>query len=275
MNYTIQEHYNNMSTSITTSYSDDTPIGNLIVEHNDNSRVFTTCWSKLSKFNIKNWSLNRPHDVTRIPEIKYQLSQQEYVDGIIYLAYDNIEKTFICYDGIHRIEALKCLNYQEEYHIDHKIIIHLYPVYNEQQIKYKFDTLNKCKPVPEIYTSSCITLENLRKMEGIVKHFTDTYSKMFVASDKPRVPHENRDVFNDKLNDLFKELDVLHFSQDKLIRLVEEFNNIIKERRGFLKLTAKQSNKCDINNCFIFASKKWEDVFSKLYYNNVISVKRF
>ena len=59
--------------------------------------------------NSKIWSRNRPPDELRVNEITKYIQQNNYVDGIIYLA--NLkDEGLICYDGNHRRSALSKLD---------------------------------------------------------------------------------------------------------------------------------------------------------------------
>lgn len=246
--------------------------GTLLSKHSDTSELYSVYWSKLCQHTIVNWSLNRPHDNTRLTEIMYQLKKQDYVDGLIYLT--NIDGKLICYDGIHRIEALKILSDDPDYITDHKVMIHYYPIYNEYVIKEKFETLNKCVPVPEIYTAAHKELDIKNKIESIVKYFTEKYASMFKGSKRPNIPHENRDAFIDKVYSIVSELEIQGFSDTKIIHLFEQFNTLMSEKRRFLKLSAKQMAKCDSSNCYMFTRKDWQRVFIISYHNSHISLKR-
>lgn len=251
------------------------PIGTIINNNNDGSKMYITTWSKLSKYNIENWEFNRPPDMTRIPDIEKHMKLHDYIDGTIYM-FKSDENTLVCFDGIHRIKALQQLhNISNENTFDHKIIIHLYDVYNKEQIKNKFEILNKTIPLPEIYTKAHRELDTKNKVENIVKHFTEKYPNMFRPSKTPHAPHENRDRFNDRVYDiLMNELQIIEFNESKLIRLFEEFNTTLKERKEHLRISKKQLDKCITNDCFVFAPKNWHNLFIKYFINNEIVLRR-
>jgi len=242
------------------------------ITNNDGSELHAMRWSKLSRFSIKNWHLNRPHDNTRLPEIIHQLKEQDYVDGIVYIA--KKEDTYVCYDGIHRIEALKLLRHDIDCTIDHKIIVHYTPIYNERAIKQRFESLNKCVPVPEIYTSAHKELDVKNTIEIIIKYLTEKYPSMFKASRRPNIPHENRDLCTDKIHTIIKELSLESVSHDKIIDLIEQFNFQMRERISSLKLTVKQMHKCGDTNCYLFIRKDWDRSFIVSYYNKLLTIRR-
>lgn len=251
------------------------PLGTIVNSNEDGSKIYITTWSKLSKYNIENWEFNRPPDMSRIPDIENHLKLQDYVDGTIYM-FKNDDNTLVCFDGIHRIKALEKLhNITGDNSTDHKIIIHLYDMYNIEQIKHKFEKLNKTIPLPELYTKAHRELDTKNKVENIIKHFTEKCPNMFRPSQKPNVPHENRDRFNDRVYDiLMNELHIIEFNENKLIRLFEDFNNTLKERKEHLKISKKQLEKCISNDCFMFAHKNWKRLFIKYFNNNEIVLRR-
>lgn len=260
-------------TLLNTTTSTTIKIGQVLSKNNDGSELRACRWTKLSQYDIQNWDLNRPPDSARIPEIMKQLKNQDYVDGVIYLT--NIDGNIVCYDGIHRIEALKLLSHDIDCMIDHKVFVHYYPVYNERHIKDKFETLNKCIPVPEIYTSAHRELDTKQIVEEVVKYFTEKYASMFKASKKPNLPHENRDSFTDKVYNIITELLLHEFRYNKIIELFIQFNVLMCEKQRFLKLSAKQLKKCNEQDCYMFARKDWDRVFIVSFYNNHLKLSRF
>ena len=232
----------------------------LIFKNNDGSRVYGVYRKQLLSNKIKNWEFNRPPDMIRIPEIKAQLEKQDFVDGFIYLF--NKDGDLFCYDGIHRIEALKTI----ESDINHIIIIHYYPDYNEDVIKKKFKMLNKCVPVPELYTRAHKELDKKNLIENIVKFAITEYKSMFKPTNRPNLPHENRDNFTNKIQHVIETLE-LTFENTK--KLLLEYNDVIKNRQpSFLKkLSEKQINKCKTYDCYIFTTRNWDTNLIK-YYNN-------
>lgn len=241
-------------------------VGKKLASNSDKSEWYGTKWDILSKNKILNWEHNRPYDSIRIPEIAEQLNKQDTVDGIIYLFQKNNE--LICYDGIHRIEALKYLDNINKKKCTHKIIIHFYPFYSKRIIINKFESLNKCVVVPEIYTKAHKLLDIKTNIEHIVKHFHTKYNKMFKSSSKPNIPHENRDIFTDKIHYILEELQISN--EQDFIHIFENFNKHLRENINHFKVSKKQIEKCNNNNCYFFIKKDWNYQFVNLYRRKII-----
>lgn len=259
---------------------------NKCIKNNDGSHIYKIKWNILSQYNITNWHLNRPYDKVRIPEIAEQLKKQNYVDGIIYLSFYKKNK-IICYDGIHRIEALKYLYTNENTitnnentitnnntnnvfnnNINHTLIVHYYPSYNETFIKNKFESLNKCIPVPELYTISHKELNTKNLIEDIVKYYTKKYTNLFKPTSRPNIPHENRDNFTDKILYIINELELHNIIFDDFITLFCEFNNYMRDLIIKFKLSKNQIDKCNNYNCYLFIQKDWDNKFISFYRQN-------
>jgi hypothetical protein len=230
--------------------------------NSDGSNLCLVLWRHLSSTEINNWRLNRPHDPSRLPEITYQLDQNDYVDGIIYLV--NVgDGKYECFDGIHRIEAMRELSKTKDCN-NYRLLICYYPEYNETQIKQKFETLNKCIPVPHIYTKDSQELEKRKTVERLVEIYRERFPEMFKPSTRPQVPHENRDIFTNKIDDLMEQIQV--YDTHTICELFDRFNMYMKRKveTRKIKLTKKQRDKCEKYNCFIFASKDWDNRFTKM-----------
>lgn len=69
-----------------------------ITINKDKSKIYGLRGFDLLKLRIKNWSKNRPHDHSRIPDIDKLLMDQDYVDGIVYLF--KKDNGYFCYEEI-------------------------------------------------------------------------------------------------------------------------------------------------------------------------------
>jgi hypothetical protein len=248
-----------------------------VISYNDKNKgsLYKTTVKYLMKQNIQNWSLNRPVDTTRIPEIANDMIQSKQVFGIIYLVYNDSKEVLECYDGIHRIGSLKYLynnpSYKQE--IKHiKVLVDITPIYNEGYIIHKFKTINKCIPIPDIFTCADKKLELQNKIIMITENFVKKYPQMFKTSNRPNIPHENRDRFIDKLTDIINELKLEDISLHKMIELFESYNIYIKENLQ-KRLTNHQKEKCSLNNMYIFWNKHWNTYFVKEFQNGNIKLQ--
>jgi hypothetical protein len=250
--------------------------GTVLCRYDNKTCLIGVSWGQLVEYKDKifNWKYNRPYDPLRVKEIAKIMSESNYVDGIIYIVYNDTDPTnkyFECYDGIHRIETLKFLDIKDHDRIyNHKILIHYTSDYNDSAIKMKFETLNKCLPVPEIYSNASRQLDMIQKMEFISSHYIKLYSNHFSGNKKTNIPNENRDIFIEKLSHFIKDNRLEHLTNQNIIEIIDKYNNIMKENYKFYKLTQKQYEKCIKHNCFLFISKRWDHSLDKLYQNKLI-----
>lgn len=276
------------------------PCGNLIYKsYKDDSELYFCSWREIKNNNIqiKNWENNRPPDETRIPKILKKIRDFDYVDGIIYLAYNQQKNIYYCYDGIHRITSLTQLytnnlnnppnniyinitNYDDITNImNHNIILHIIP-YDEDSIMMKFNMINKCIPVPEIYTKKDREQDIKNMLIKVIEYFMLNYKEYFTHSKHPNIPNENRDRMMDKLysgvieryhNDIGEKY--TKYSKDNYKKLIDElleFNTYRKANdvKVLRKLTSKQIEKCEKKAFYLFISKDWENSFYKFIHNN-------
>lgn len=260
--------------------------GKIICKYNDHTLLYGVTWNQIIDSNIiiENWKFNRPPDFIRIPQIANHIRHSDYIDGIIYLVKtDTIEDTdssgnkitktiYECYDGIHRIEALRYL--QKSQNVNHKVVFHITNENDDIIIKSKFEKLNKCIPVPELYSNASKQLDLIKKVEEIAKHFVTIYSKHFSPNRKTNVPNENRDLFIDKLSTFITSYRLSALSVEYIISTLERYNTIMKENVSFYKLTKKQLDKCKKYNCYMFISKNWIISLEKLYTNDLINIEK-
>lgn len=253
--------------------------GHFFLDNKDSSCLYGISGRKMiDNMKILNWSKNRPPDLTRIPLIVKSLKKQKYIDGMIYLARDE-NNNYYCYDGIHRIEALRML-YREEYKIDHRVIIHIIDTYDEDYIEKKFKLLNKCIPVPEIYTEAEHTLHCIELIEYVVGKTFERFSRNFSPSNRPQKIHENRDRMIDKLTEFLQNnIELQYFTKEQLYDLcIKQFNLVMKKLFEMstkrVKLTQKQRKKCIETQCYLFIYKNWEEKMHDEYYKGTIKIKR-
>lgn len=230
--------------------------------------------SLLLKMHIENWRMNRYPDQTRIPMIANYIKEKRKVEGIIYLARTK-DNEFICYDGIHRILALKYLETQCVDCNDINVVVDVMD-YNEHEVSNRFKALNSCVPVPSLYTDSDKKLDELYLIKDIVKHFKNKYKARFSINHQFRVPNMNEITFTSSLEYIIHSIHGIQYSKHHIINKLEEYNEKVKyyprKRRIAhnelaLKLTDRQEKQCEESNMYLFALPLWEKHFVTWYIN--------
>jgi hypothetical protein len=231
----------------------------LIYKINDNNLVCKTSLLNLKQFPISRWKGQRPPDSLRIKEIYLHIKREKYIDGIIYLYYDKQQNCFFCYDGLHRLEALRTL-INENYTDQLNILLSIRRNVSQGEIMDHFNSLNKCIPVPDIYTgirnASIITT-----IESVVNLYVAKYPQHFSTSRNPNTPNENKDRLKDRLSFLIEnnttelELD----SEGNLISILETINEHVRNNIP-RKSTRKQLEKCQASGLYIFLMKEWHHI---------------
>lgn len=222
-----------------------------------NNVVAHTTSDALNSATIKNWDMNRPPDMSRIPEIQSSMKHQSYADGIIYLSVNKTGDGYICYDGIHRLTALKSSRETKNVVIDLKLS------YSEEQIISKFMRVNRCVPVPSLYTAAERNLHLRETLEQVVKTIQSTYPQRFSSAITPNIPNENRDAFMEKLSkDVLERTDKVSTvsKTEDWIKYLNALNEFIRDNLGVLapKLTPAQATKCHVSKWYLFAVKNWQ-----------------
>ena len=243
----------------------------LLANNKDGSKIYATTGKELIKLNIKNWNKNRPPDRSRIPEIIDLFNQKEYIDGFIYLF--KCKDIYYCYDGIHRLEALR--EYYNNYSNikNHKVFVHIFMKYNEYKIEEKFKQINKCIPVPEIYTEAAYNLDFKDKVLFIVDKTYEDFQQHFSSSKKPHKIHENRDCMVDKITSFLEKYDLVRYhTKDQLYDLcIIQFNDyMLNNYFEKIDLSLRQKTKCIENKCYLFISKDWINLLENFYSKNIL-----
>lgn len=231
----------------------------IIFKCSENNVVVRTTSNALNTVSIKNWEMNRPPDASRIPDIQYALNNQSYLDGIIYLSVNKKCDGYICYDGIHRLTALNATRENKN------VIVDLLMSYSEDQIISKFIRVNRCVPVPSLYTEAERDLHLRKTLEIVVKTIQSKHPERFSAAVNPNIPNENRDVFMEKLSNevLERTSKVTALSKpDEWIKYLETLNTFVSDNLISLapKLTPAQASKCHLSKWYLFAVKNWQVV---------------
>ncbi len=232
---------------------------NIIFVGSENNVVAHTTSDALKSVKIDNWEMNRPPDMSRIPEIQTTMKFQSHADGIIYLSVNSTNTGYICYDGIHRISAIRQLKETKD------VVIDLMLTYSEEKIIAKFRQINRCLPVPSLYTRAERSLHLRETVESVVKAIQTKYPGHFSASASPNIPNENRDGFMNKLSsEVLERTDKLTAVSkvEDWLKYLNDLNDFARDNIGILapKLKHTQLSKCELSKWYLFAVKNWQIV---------------
>jgi len=228
----------------------------LVYKINDNNLVCKTTLTNLEKINIKRWPCQRPPDSIRIKDISNHIKREKCIDGIIYIYYDKAQKCFYCYDGLHRLEALRSI-IRENYPIHLNIMFGVRRNVTQGDIMEHFNTINKCIPVPDIYVG--IRNANIiNTVESVVNQYAERYPQHFSTSRNPNAPNENKDRMKDRLKHIIDtssgdDLD----SEYNLISILETINEHIRTNIP-RKSSQKQLDKCQASGLYLFLQSEWQ-----------------
>jgi hypothetical protein len=223
---------------------------------------------------VKNWSYNRPPDMSRCPDIaRYIHSSLKNIDSMIYLSYSNITESFNVIDGIHRLTALKFIrdetscprefnNY--EWVLDQYLIVNIRFNAHKGELIELFETLNKSQTVPELYIKDTAK-EKKTIINSVVNDYQVRYATHFTSSAKPNTGHTNRDLFVNVLDRIYDCYGLDETGEAMLRRLLEEANNKIMNSIPS-KATVDMRLKCKDSNCYLFLLKndKLEKLIRKI-----------
>lgn len=203
---------------------------------------------------LKIWSKNRPVDKIRAKEISKYIEKKGYVDGILKFAYivtsglENKYAGLSCYDGQHRLLALKLCK------IKSNVLIDILWNVTEERVIEEFKALNQAICVPELYIQPDKNdMFVIEKITNYVKEFVKNYKQFSSASNRPNRPHFNRDFFTDEIFETWKYLVEKCLLQPSdiviLFKILDEINKCpTKEAPDTILL------KCQRFNCWLFSN---------------------
>ena len=196
------------------------------------------------KYNVKNWSKNRPPDLIRVEQIKekYNSDNTNFIDGMIHGFIEN-NNDLIIYDGIHRLLSGK--------DIDRNIFIILKIIQigcDENYIVNEFKKINSSVSIPFIY------LQNDSELKiHIFNSIMNKMSKKFPNCQSPSRNHWkcnfNRDSFIENIlqniifNHQLPNIDSIIF--EIILGINEKSKKYIKENN------IDVYKKCYTNNFFL------------------------
>jgi hypothetical protein len=224
-----------------------------VIIYNQNQGVYLVDSKNLS--HVDNWKYNRPCEPNRVHEIKGYIEETGNVDGIIYMYETMINNNYkyFCYDGNHRLQALK------ELRQSYPVLINVYKISGtpeeiKEKITEKFMKLNLANPVPELYfddDTKTLILKNV--VDDAIKYLINKYPKHLTTSPNPRKPNFNRDNTTDKLYKYLSDSGKTNITKEYLIKEFERINQYCKNNITTLKNISKSAlDKAKETNGYIF-----------------------
>jgi hypothetical protein len=238
----------------------------LVITHSNRHQTYKIKMKKFMKLNMVRWQFNRPANMERVEEISESLfGKRQPVFFIFQCIYNQEEKLFEIIDGIHRYYALKKLNDMLE---ENETNSWFYNSYLLVEIKYNcskgeyidwFETINKCTPVSEIYTSS----QNEKKevVEEVVNIYYSKYNSHFKGTN-PNIPNTSREKFTDVVLYICDNFHISSENKKCILKVLEDINKQVQQivisnnpKRFNPKITEKSLKKCNDTGLYLFLAK--------------------
>jgi hypothetical protein len=224
---------------------------------------------------VTNWKHNRPPDNVRCHDIaRYQYINKSPMDSMLYVYFDNKPRKFVIIDGIHRYTAIKIIKQKNSESLDlvspgdygnNNDATWLYESFailnmrfnaTEEQLVPLFINLNKCIPIPELYTADNTKekneIEKKEIVERIARDWSVKYKPHFSSSNNPQTPHINRDRFIDLLSKIYDKHRLDETNKEKLVEIIERLNWRASNDHPVRKLSDKAIGKCRATGCWLF-----------------------
>ena len=212
------------------------------------------------------WHKQRPCNMARVKEISEHLKRSNMsLPGAISI-FDfedarpraDIIQIRGVFDGQHRLEAIRLL-LTEEFSSERRIIVEVYPVTSELEIKQWFLLINKAESVQEIDLPDQLAPDIKTWINGAVDRLEVMFPEMFKPSIKCKVPHVNRDKLRNLIfqEGLVRESGVQ--SAEQLLELLLEKNRELSLSRDWPpKHRGKNMlQKAKRNNFFLGMTDTW------------------
>lgn len=218
---------------------------------------------------MSNWKYNRPPDLIRCEDIaKFIYISKKPLDTMLYLSFNNCNRSFDIIDGIHRYTSLKILkqkNTQSLNLIDpgdygnNGDAIWLYQSYVMLNIRFNaieselielFKNLNKSSPISELYIRDFVK-EKREIIENVANNWQIKYKSHFSSTNKPNKPNTNRDRFIDLLQEVYMKYNIGEDNKYLLEQVLDRANWEISMNIPH-KLTESIIEKCRTTGCWLF-----------------------
>lgn len=202
---------------------------------------------------IQNWKGNRPPDESRVANILGTLNDGSYVENMLYVAEIGDYGYIFCYDGNHRLEALRMFECK-----DKMITVNIIVRATDDIVSKRFIILNQSNPVPEVYFPESDE-KNREGIEECVFELQKRWPTHFSSSSRPRRPNTNRDIL---IQRIFETNNGKKYNKELLFEKLLECNENYKNGHhiNLSKYSESILKKCDSTGCFLFLKDFTEDL---------------
>ena len=226
-----------------------------MIEFSPSGVLYSATFEELANSKIVNWAGNRPPDELRIPEIVNSILKRKHVHDYIKVAMLK-DREFSCYDGSHRLEAIKGIVKSHPDLKNYKCTVYVMKDATEGKVTDDFLEINKSISVPEIYRESSPNSERKKVIEETVKHFYDKYKKeLFRSSKKTQIPRENRERFTERVTSLYDELDSPAYQI--LVNFLYRLSDAYRVNIDWVTMTEDKCRICIDAGFWLFTKKDW------------------
>jgi len=199
--------------------------------------------------NICRWEYNRPSDTVRCNDIARNTYSSKYVmDTMLHFNYNNMNKRYEIFDGIHRYDSWKII---QETHNQPLDFINIIVNATQGTLIDLFKKINKSNPIPELYIRDRKN-DKINLIETITKKYQSKYKTHFSACNKPNKPNVNRDRFIEMLSDIYDKHNIIHETDYLLEKILEKINREIEFNISKDNLPEKIKNKCTETGWWLF-----------------------
>mmetsp|Transcript_8701 Transcript_8701/g.15261 ORF Transcript_8701/g.15261 Transcript_8701/m.15261 type:complete len:421 (-) Transcript_8701:63-1325(-) len=212
---------------------------------------------------VPTWHLQRPSDKKRIQEIvEAKAETKEFMGSIFVFQFPdgkvNIHRKQACgiFDGQHRVWAMAEILKQMPVHEDFKIIVEVYSVSNDEDIKALFRELNKAEIVPEIDMPDEMATPEKLIINKACAMLEEKYPDMF-KDQNCRIPNLHKGTLRDNLFDALKQSSMTVSSAKELFDMLEKCNLIMSKCKKWPQNVKRNLKKAQKNEFYLGLSKDW------------------
>jgi hypothetical protein len=254
---------------INTVLSSVMPSSEIIHSYSERHIIIKVKVNDLLILPITNFKYNRSPDLTRCTDIaKYIYISKNPLDTMLYLSFNNINKTFDIIDGIHRYTSLKIIkdnnsksldlitpgdfgnNNDAKWLYDSHVILNIRFNAIEGEVIELFQNLNKSLPIPDLYIRDFVR-EKKEIIENVANNWQVKYKPHFSSNNKPNKPNINRDRFIDLLEEIYVKYKINEDNKHILEQVIDRANwNIFTNIPH--KLSETIIEKCKLTGCWLF-----------------------